>query len=650
MKTSKKSRADIQRAYRQRRLANNAEEVREKERKRWHMRRTQKKVKSIGDFTDRQKRIIRRRWRTKKAEYRTVQRRVRMSTPPSSDEGSSFGERTKRGRAKLAYRHTKAYRQVATLTKELQTAKCCAGKYKKRWLRLKMSHFGSQVSSECSSTDLSTPVSTQSEKSAPIRSHHSHGNSLDTETKEMIEIFLTRDDNSRMTTGKKQTVTKNKDKRQKRLLLDSLINLHEKFSAENPRNNISYATFTRHRPFWVRQATAKDRDTCLCKKHENLQLAADKLHQLGALKTKNIEEILKQVCCNVDNLNCMFRECELCVGKRVDFEEKSLLKDESIIVWSEWAFEKQEYEKDGQQKSTKVMRKTVKRGTLKELKTKFCQSVRGELGRHVYIIRHQFRAYKHLKETVDVNEAVVHVDFSENYACKHAEEIQSAYFGASNRQASLHTGVLYTMDGLQSFATISASWRHDPAAIWAHMQPVLQELKSTNPQISDLHFFSDGPTTQYRNKQNFFLMSTLLHDMGFEAGSWNFFESGHGKGAPDAIGGSVKRQADAFVLTGFDIPDAKKLYHCLESAESLTKFYFIDDRDITSIDSRCCNTVRAITGTMKLHQVQTDERLNVSYRNLSCFCQRPTICTCYDLHRYKFPAVVSKSPVSYMNF
>jgi len=114
-----------------------------------------------------------------------------MSTPPSSDEGTSFGERTKRGRAKLAYRHTKAYRQVATLTKELQTAKCCAGKYKKRWLRLKMSNFGSQVSSECSSNDLSTPVSTQSEKSAPIRSHHSHGNSLDTETKEMIEIFLT---------------------------------------------------------------------------------------------------------------------------------------------------------------------------------------------------------------------------------------------------------------------------------------------------------------------------------------------------------------------------------------------------------------------------------------------------------------------------
>ena len=71
------------------------------------------------------------------------------------------------------------------------------------------------------------------------------------------------------------------------------------------------------------------------------------------------------------------------------------------------------------------------------------------VGRHVCIIRHQFRAYKHLKETLDVNEAVIHVDFSENYVCKNAAEIQSAHFGASNKQATLHTGVVYAIDGLQ---------------------------------------------------------------------------------------------------------------------------------------------------------------------------------------------------------
>ena len=83
------------------------------------------------------------------------------------------------------------------------------------------------------------------------------------------------------------------------------------------------------------------------------------------------------------------------------------------------------YETDGQEKCTKVTRKSVKRGTLRQLKDKACESVGNELARHAYIIRHQFREYKHLKETVDVNEAIVHMDFSENYICKNAAEIQS---------------------------------------------------------------------------------------------------------------------------------------------------------------------------------------------------------------------------------
>ena len=191
------------------------------------------------------------------------------------------------------------------------------------------------------------------------------------------------------------------------------------------------------------------------------------------------------------------------------------------------------YQKEGQHKSAKVTRKCVKRGTLKELKTKHCESVRCELARYVYNVRHQFRAYKTLKETIEVNEALIHIDFLENWVCKNSTEIQSAHFGASNQQATLHTGVIY-MIGTHQFTSISESLRHDPPAIWVHLQPVLQDLRTRYPQITDIHLFSDGPTTQYRNKINFYLFSSLLHQMGFQARSWNLFESGLGKGAPDA--------------------------------------------------------------------------------------------------------------------
>ena len=38
--------------------------------------------------------------------------------------------------------------------------------------------------------------------------------------------------------------------------------------------------------------------------------------------------------------------------------------------------------------------------------------------------------------------------------------------------------------------------------------------------------------------------------MSFEEVTWNFFKSGHGKGAADGIGGTVKREADRLVTHG----------------------------------------------------------------------------------------------------
>jgi len=86
-----------------------------------------------------------------------------------------------------------------------------------------------------------------------------------------------------------------------------------KFSAEYPEENIGYDT-TRSRlcPFWVRMPTSKDGDTCLCKKHENVQLLNDKLYQLGVVKLKHAEDFLQQVCCSTEKFMCMTQSCEVC--------------------------------------------------------------------------------------------------------------------------------------------------------------------------------------------------------------------------------------------------------------------------------------------------------------------------------------------------
>ena len=74
-------------------------------------------------------------------------------------------------------------------------------------------------------------------------------------------------------------------------------------------------------------------------------------------------------------------------------------------------------------------------------------------------------------------------------------------------------------------------------------------------------FFSDGPSTQYKQKNNFYLFTPRIFKYGFKQGTWSFFESGHGKGAADGIGGTLKRIADRIVSHSTDISNVHEFIH-----------------------------------------------------------------------------------------
>ncbi|KAK6291241.1 hypothetical protein J4Q44_G00383610, partial [Coregonus suidteri] len=238
-------------------------------------------------------------------------------------------------------------------------------------------------------------------------------------------------------------------------------------------------------------------------------------------------------------------------------------------------------------KDEKVSTITVKREittTEHELNTDFQERLL-HFRSHVFNIKWQFDAYRELRRSLKHNESLLHIDFSENYSCKYSEEIQSVHFGGSHKQASLHTGVLYTTgeQAPHTFCSISPSRRHDPVAIWAHLDPVLKVVRERHPQVSTLHFFSDGPATQYRQKGNLFYLSTEPYKYGFKEITWNLFEANHGKGAPDdGVGGALKRSADRIVAHGGDIPDAQSLYNKLKSLDTSVELFFIPERDIES--------------------------------------------------------------------
>ena len=128
---------------------------------------------------------------------------------------------------------------------------------------------------------------------------------------------------------------------------------------------------------------------------------------------------------------------------------------------------------------------------------------------------YQFNFLSQLKNGLKQGEVYILVDFYHNYILKYNSKMQSAHFGASKKQASLQSGAVYYKNNLNelkclTFASISDCLRRDAATAWAMLEPVFELLKRMEIKLKGIHFQSDGPTNQYKNKTNFFLFCYVL--------------------------------------------------------------------------------------------------------------------------------------------
>jgi hypothetical protein len=125
-------------------------------------------------------------------------------------------------------------------------------------------------------------------------------------TAKKVTNFLIRDDNSRITTGKRDTITKYKEKKQRRILTDTLSILHRKYKREFPGEKVSFALFCQNKPFWGSKPLPKDRETCLCKSHENTNFMLTKLLQIGVLSrsTSTLDACIESICCLAASEEC----------------------------------------------------------------------------------------------------------------------------------------------------------------------------------------------------------------------------------------------------------------------------------------------------------------------------------------------------------
>jgi hypothetical protein len=399
-----------------------------------------------------------------------------------------------------------------------------------------------------------------------------------------IESFLSRDKFSRLCPGKKDTLTRNKVKKQKRLMNMSLKDLHVEFVKEQSYK-ICYATFCRLRPFWVVDPKVTERDTCLCCLHANTKFLTEALYRYGVVDYKKPQDFCTDLCCEVKKEECMLRKCLVCRNKCISYKQFNCEQTASFKKWA--TIKESRIDNHGKPITVQITKKTVVDCTVGELIDQI-EVMMPKFMVHTANITHQYETIDELKQSLTPNKIILHIDFSENFSCKYSAEVQSVHFGASRQQVSLHTGVLYYKDATDetlrtlAFCTSSDNLRHDPAAIWAHLSPMLKYAKENISNIQEVHFVSDGPTTQYRNKKNFYLLYECIEKFfpDIVSASWNFSEAGHGKGAMDGVGAAIKQTADRHIAHGNDVASYAELLLLLKEH---CKGVLLTDMDLADI-------------------------------------------------------------------
>ncbi|KAK5648396.1 hypothetical protein RI129_003288 [Pyrocoelia pectoralis] len=699
---------ELQRLRREK-LKNNPdayEREKQKERERYHRRKSQNKIKTIKQLTPRQQRIKKKIWRNSSKRYREKQKEKQRSidqyinenTPPSTPEpGPSQlqvvvlpSRQSRVGRKIVKKNRAKVHRDNQKLKSHLMKAEAKARKYKNRYFRLKnkikrnspMTKVntllkGHVVSAEVKKkllfhealvSQISTNYSNLPKKKSTqkyfrdvltgkiLKKYKCMGelNFMSYKVKRSrrynkttalkniqalrlrVQDFLEKDINSKLCPGKKDTVTRHKLKKQKRLLNKTLIQLYDDFRKENAIF-LSYSTFCKLKPFWIVHPNVNRRDTCLCTVCENGELLIRRLKILNIINENCLDKVCKSMCCPEDMLEkCLNRLCNKCNKKELEI---TAYNPDDVSFYEKWVSKTVDVNIKGYikrcKKTIKEQIQCTKRNIVDELNKQI-----PNLFKHISNRNHQYKAIDYIKKYITDNSAVIHVDFSENFACKYANEIQSMHFGGSRQQLSLHTVVFYYQnkeDGI----IVSESLRHDPVAILVHLQPVFDVISLRVPNLSILHFVSDGPSTQYRNCKMFYIIGSRIKNnfQNLRSITWNYTERGHGKGAPDGVGGVIKRIADRLVAMGQDIENIDKFLELIKGMVKNISLIKVSQEQIDNNLSLPSN-IQPFKGTLQAHQVTwSQEKPHIlQIRRLTCNeCTTNKNCDHYHIGEYKIP-------------
>jgi len=378
----------------------------------------------------------------------------------------------------------------------------------------------------------------------------------------------------------------------------NLNELYQLFKMEYPDDKVGLSKFCMLRPQeCITVGCRGTHSVCVCTIHQNVKL------MLTALPSENnitYHDLIEILVCSSEAKLCMIHRCPECPNVQVLqeyleslFEANDISADDPIH-YKQWVTT----DRTTLQDYTKTLQDFLE--TLVEKVDK--------LTAHHFIAKHQSSFLSGLKHNLKPDEAIVILDFAENYSFTIQDAAQGFHW--DNSQATLHPFVAYFKDNDKTshlcMCVVSNYLQHSTVAVHRFQKEVLQYLKQTHPNLKKIFYFSDGAASQYKNFKN--LTNLIFHKEDFDLNAeWHFFATSHGKNACDGVGGTIKREAARASLqavTTGHILTPKQLYDWgCQHIENVHFFYISKEQVITHEieQTKRFDNAKTVTGTRNHH-------------------------------------------------
>ena len=172
----------------------------------------------------------------------------------------------------------------------------------------------------------------------------------------------------------------------------------------------------------------------------------------------------------------------------------------------------------------------------------------------------------------------------------------------------------------QSYVFVSDEPHQDGRFVFARITKLVPMLLALLPCLKFVHYWTDSPTSQERNKTIFKILS--CHQEYFIVLSLcSYMESGHGEGPCNPVGGTAKRKAHPPVKND-QMPIIFFAWAKETEETKAIRFHFLSSEDYANAAlflTEDCKDIKPVHSKMKLHLVLLHAANKILVRDTSCF-------------------------------